>query len=158
MNDKTFISPINSEDELQQWIEKSDKMLLMFDMHLAWSGRCESLVPSINDLCKHYDSGDPESQPPVLSFLSMELPELGPKFDSFVSVSPNCVLPTKTTNPEGEEKVTLGQMLKKECCSPLFLAVRARKVIAYVEGANFPALKKIVEQNVPSNSGDTDTS
>jgi hypothetical protein len=157
MKDKTFISPINSEDELQQWIEKSDRMLLIFDMHLAWSGRCESLVPSINDLCKHYESGDPESQP-VLSFLSMEVPKLGPKFDSLVSVSPSCVLPTMTTNPEGGEKVTLGHILKKEGCSPLFIAVRARKVITCVEGANFPALKKAVEQNVPSNSGDADTS
>jgi hypothetical protein len=145
---------VETEIELEQWLEKSSSTLLLFDVHLDWTGRCETLIPQLDALYRTIDRSEAR-----LKVLSLEVPKLGKKFQSMVELSPSCtnslsLNDTKDTSNDSDEG--LNSLLNKKSCSPLFLAVKGRKVLSIVRGANFPALSKLIQEHIPSISDDDD--
>ena len=132
---KAATSPITSEDELKVWIEKSETMLLIVDIHRGWSGRCETLIPTFEAICIQYDRSEER-----VAFLSMsvDLQNLTKIFESLV------------------QEVPPDLVLDKKGCAPLYLAIKSHKVVAVVEGADPPRLIKLVKDHIPSISSDDD--
>ncbi len=150
-------------------------MLLLLDIHLGWTGRCEVVIPSFDQLCIEYERSEDR-----LALLSMEGrgSKLAQKLESLVTISGTCMMPQFIENRGGDDDnkgengfdnsnssssdddqkdqelqdSPLKLLLNKEGCgsSPLFLAVRRKKIVAIVEGANYPALEKIVKEHIPS--------
>ncbi len=145
-------SSIIVEDEitLDQWLTKSSDFLILFDVHLNWTGRCESLIPQLDALHRNIDSS--ESRWKVLS---IEVPRFTDKFLSMVELSPSCshssISDDDSKNHKGDDENNtdlLGTLVKKTSCSPLFLAVKDCKVVCIVEGANYPALSKAIYEHM----------
>jgi len=149
--------PIEDETSLKQWIEKSDNMLLIIDIHLNWTGSCEVLTPSFDQLYIQYENAEER-----FAFLSMEGPRYADLFESLVSFSAGCIMSLDDVVPmngsakdhgdsskDDAERMKLLLTKKGKGCSPLFLAVKGRKIVSIVEGANYPALAKILEGQVP---------
>lgn len=148
---------VENESELEHWLEKSSKVLILFDVHLNWTGRCETLIPQLDALYRTIDQSDDR-----LKFLSLEVPKFAEKFKSIVELSPSCSthsssLDESSNNNAGndnDECLDLNLLMKKNSCSPLFLAVLGCKVISIVRGANFPALFKVIQEHLPNVSDD----
>jgi len=144
------ISPIQNTDELGKWFKQSETMLIIFDAHRNWSGRCETLLPSFQALCYQYDRCEDR-----LAFLSMETPKFAKEFESNLVSSPQCSIQLPNSNEaEGKEVSTGGLLAGEKGCMPLFLAIKSRKLVATVLGADYPALAKLVQEHIPSISGE----
>lgn len=156
-NERRSIINVENDTDLEQWLSKSNDFLLFFDVHLNWTGRCETLVPQLEALYLTIDQSVTRWK-----VLSLEVPKFAAKFESMVDLSSSCShsLPLNDSNNKvhGENDSTAetlnSLMMKKSSCSPLFLAVKGRKVISIVKGANFPALSKVIHEHIPSLSDD----
>ena len=153
---------IEDEESLTQWIEK-DNMLLIIDVHLHWTGSCEVLTPCFDQTYVQHERAEER-----LVFLTMEGPRFADQFESMVTFSESCMMtlddlipidnsskdtPTTNVNDIGER---LKMLLCKEDkgCAPLFLAVKGKKIVSIILGANYPSLLKIVSDQMPPLSGD----
>lgn len=149
---------IEDENSLTQWIEK-DHMLLIIDIHLNWTESCEVLRPCFDQAYKQYERAKER-----FTFLTMEGQRFADVFESMVTFSESCrislddivpIVDGDGDNGDTSNSTDLGErmktLLRKEGkgCSPLFLAVKGRKVISIVSGASYPALAKIVDEHIP---------
>jgi hypothetical protein len=160
----TFV--IEDEESLKQWIEK-DNMLLIFDVHLHWTGSCEVLTPCFDQTYVQHERAEER-----LVFLTMEGPKFADQFESMVTFSESCVMTlddlipidnsskdTPTTNDNANANdigERLKMLLRKEDkgCAPLFLAVKGKKIVSIILGANYPSLLKVVSDQMPPLPGD----
>lgn len=125
---KSAVIPVETEDDLVGWVERSNEMLLIFDLHHGWSGSCETLLPTFELLLV-----DNENSNERLAFLSLELPKFASKFQELFG------------GGDEQEKMDFSS----RGCAPLFVAVRSNKIVSTVEEANAPALIKIVKEHIP---------
>lgn len=151
MSDNGSSIIVDNENTLDQWLTKSSDFLILFDVHLNWTGRCESLIPQLDTLHRTIDSS--ESRWKVLS---IEVPRLTDKLLSMVELSLSCshssITDDDSKKQKGDDennKDLLGTLMKKTSCSPLFLVVKDCKVVCIVEGANYPALSKAIYEHMP---------
>ncbi len=158
MSKKEATACITSENELAQWLDKSSTMLLIFDIHLHWTDRCETMIPQLDALYCSIDQSENR-----FKILSVEVPIFATKFEELVKISPSCTYSislnedNNADNIENEnEKGSLKTLLKKSCCAPLFVAVKKNMVISVARGANFPALLKVIDDHIPKLSDDED--
>lgn len=171
MSKKEATATITSESELNQWLEKSSTMLLIFDIHLNWTGRCETMIPQLDALYRSIDQSEDR-----FKILTLEVPKFAQKIEDLVELSPSCTytIPLKNeennvdsngnsstvvdddNNDDDDHHPSLKTLLNKSCCSPLFLAVKKQNVLSVVRGANFPALAKIIYDHIPKISDDDD--
>ena len=166
MSKKEATATITSESELNQWLERSRTMLLLFDIHLNWTGRCETMIPQLDALYRSIDQSEGR-----FKILTLEVPTFAQKFEELVELSPSCTysIPLKNEENNGNSTATvddddndddhnpsLKTLLTKSGCSPLFLAVKKHNVLSVVRGANFPALAKIIDDHIPRTSDDDD--
>ena len=149
---------VENESELEQWLHRKDDFLLIIDIHLNWTGRCESLIPQLDALYRTVDQSETRWK-----VLSLEVPKFASKFQSIVELSSSCSnsfssLIDSTSNMENENEnlseCLNGLTTKKASCSPLFFVVKGCKVVSIVQGANFPALSKSIYEHLPSLSDD----
>ena len=153
MKQSTFV--IEDEESLKQWIEK-DHMLLIFDVHLNWSGSCEVLRPCFDQTYIQHERAEDR-----FAFLTMEGPRFADSFESMVTFSENCrmtlddLVPLKKLDSKDDASSNFRERMKsllckdEKGCSPLFLAVKSRKIISIVLGASYPALSKILNEQMP---------
>jgi hypothetical protein len=170
MSKKESSITVESEVELEKWLDKSKTKLLLFDVHLNWTGRCETLIPQLNALYRSIDQSEER-----LIFLSLEVPKLATKFQSMVELSPSCTHSSSLNDSQNlsgdnssgdsgssnsrshdddfddeDDTISMNSLMEKKSCSPLFLAIKDGKVVATVQGANFPAISKVVHEHIPS--------
>ena len=143
MSKTPTLNPITSEQELETWISK-EQMLLIIDIHLEWTGPCEAHIPFLDQLRVSFDFVDKR-----LAFLAVEVPKYAEILEKGLSLSPACILPSFIQEDTAtSEKIKL--LTQKKGCSPLFIAVKGKKIIAIVDaGANYPAIEKIVYDHIP---------
>ena len=72
-----LVKAIESEEEWDEWIAKSENMLLVLDCHQDWCGPCDTLQPTFAGI--NNDVAESETR---LSFLSVS-------FQPFCLVLPN---------------------------------------------------------------------
>lgn len=145
-------SEIQSTDVLEKWFKQSESMLVIIDAHRDWSGRCEIILPSFLALCAHHDNCEDR-----IAFPSMEIPKFAEYFQSKLSPSPVCdtFLPKPNVgNGDDSDDVEqgsgkIGLLVERKDCLPLFLALKCRKLVGVVLGADFPSLAKIIQDNIP---------
>jgi hypothetical protein len=148
---------IEDEESLKQWLEK-DQMLLIIDVHLNWTGSCEVLTPCFDQTYIQHERAEDR-----FVFLTMEGPRFADLFESMVTFSESCrmtlddVVPLDNSSKDDSKSIgeRMKLLLRKEQgCSPLFLAVKGKKIISIVLGASYPALSKLVEEQMPPLSED----
>eukprot|EP01138_Halocafeteria_seosinensis_P004503 gb/GECG01004606.1/.p1 GENE.gb/GECG01004606.1/~~gb/GECG01004606.1/.p1 ORF type:complete len:130 (+),score=17.73 gb/GECG01004606.1/:1-390(+) len=115
---KKLVTELDSVDELQQWIDKSDQMLIVVDIFEDWCGYCSVMDPTYNRLL--IDLDDFESRVKLFAL---------PK--SKISDSLREQLPPV---PEG--------------CKPMLVVFKHNVVIGKVHGANGPELAGLISENV----------
>jgi thiol-disulfide isomerase/thioredoxin len=124
MPNKPTFATIASEDELAEWIEeRSSKMLCVFDLHLSWTGHCQSLTPTFLEFGKKYEIDNCSER---LAILTLDVSKL--EFENVLGSSND---------------------LSKKGCRPLFALVRDGKLLAKVEDANTPKLEELLNKHVP---------
>lgn len=167
----TFV--IEDESSLASWMKKSEnnKMLLVFDVHLLWSGNCEILTPCFDQMYIQYENAEER-----FACLSMEGQKFANAFASLVTISDSCMTTLDDILMDGEAKVLVNNATKettsssfgckasstniiekmkvllqkkRDGCAPLFLAVKDREIISIVQGADYPALQHIVNEHIP---------
>jgi len=91
-----------------------------------------------------------------MAFLSMEVPKFTKEFESKLilshlcnTLSPNINEGTINVADDQEEDGTSSLFAGEKGCVPLFLAIRSRKLVGIVLGADFPNLAKIVREHIP---------
>jgi len=167
---KSSTFTIEDESSLISWMKKSDSnsMLLIFDVHLHWSGECEILTPCFDQMYIQYENAEER-----FVCLSIEGPKFAETFSSLVTFSDSCLMTLEDiiggTNestgassssdnkaPSTDIKESMKYLLQKKGkgCAPLFLAVKDRKILSIVQGANYPALNNIVKEHIPPVSGE----
>mmetsp|Transcript_56952 Transcript_56952/g.68173 ORF Transcript_56952/g.68173 Transcript_56952/m.68173 type:complete len:162 (-) Transcript_56952:16-501(-) len=156
---KPTVLPIESVEELTTYFDESTRKLLIIDIHLSWSGSCEStLGPTFNSIVLNTDRGDER-----LAILSVQVPKywdalrglLLNREDADAAGSTTSAAAAAITNGKGIDVNSL-KVGHERGCSPLFIAVRDQKIVGVVEGADAPALEKIVEEHIPKVSDDDD--
>ena len=158
---------IEDEASLISWMNKSDSnsMLLIFDVHLLWSGGCEILTPCFDQMYSQHENAKER-----FACLSMEGQKYADAFVSLVTFSDSCMMTlddiidanekndfnssSSSENKASTDMTVIERMKvllqkKGEGCAPLFLAVKDRKVVSIVQGANYPALHNIVKEHIP---------
>merc|ERR1719253_435355 len=120
------ISAIESLEDWDEKIDKSEEMLLVIDCHQDWCGPCETLSPLFNNI--YNDTQDPEKR---LMLLTANIPLLMEKLTAFLPSSDNDI------------------DLAKHGCMPFFLIVRYKQVAKVIVGANAPLLKESMIANIP---------
>ena len=115
---------ITSEEELTEWIDdKSKQLLCVFDMHLSWTGHCQSLTPIFREYAKKYEI---ECCPERLAVLTLDVSKV--EFDNVLGTS---------------------KELSKKGCRPLFVLVRNGKLVAKVEDTDAPKLEALITKHLP---------
>jgi len=122
-----IVTPVLSEQELEQWLEKSNNMLLIADLHKSWSDNCITLVPTFEQIQMTTVNCDKR-----VAFLSLEIPKFAKTFPAL-----------------HEEDSTKKIDLNSIGCSPLFAAIRNRKVVSTIEMANVPKLLSVIQTHLP---------
>lgn len=123
---------IEDASDIDHWLNQSSDFLIIFDVHLDWTGRCEALVPQLDALYRTIDQSEKRWK-----VLSIEGPKFASKLASTLELSPNCNIES------------LDSLIKKTTCSPLFLAVKDRKVLSIIQGVNFPEISKTIQEHIP---------
>ena len=123
-NLKPTFATIASQEELTEWIEdKSTKMLCVFDLHLSWTGPCQTMATALQEIGKKYEI---ENCSERLAIITLDVNKL--EFDNIIGNS---------------------KELSKKGCRPLFALVRDGKLITKVEDANVPKLEKLAKKHIP---------
>mmetsp|Transcript_7685 Transcript_7685/g.16319 ORF Transcript_7685/g.16319 Transcript_7685/m.16319 type:complete len:155 (-) Transcript_7685:171-635(-) len=143
MVNKLAVKQVETEEELAEWFSRSRDMLLLCDLHRGWSGPCDTLAPTFEAMTIDIDNAENR-----VAFLAVEVPKLAPKFAELVGSDTVTPSPQYYQGAEGGEPQPVD--FSKKGCSPLFVAVRSGKIVAVVEGADRPALSKVVEEYLPS--------
>lgn len=143
MSKTPTLNSITSEEELESWLS-NEKKLFIIDIHLDWTGPCEVIIPFLEELRLSFDFADKR-----FSFLCVEVPKYAEILEKGLTLSPACIIPSFIDEDMAmSEKIKL--LIRKEGCSPLFIAVKGRKIISIVDaGANYPAIEKIVRDHIP---------
>ena len=123
-NLKPTFSTIATEEELTEWIEdKSTKMLCVFDIHLSWTGNCQTMGNALQEIGKKYEI---ENCAERIAILTLDVNKL--EFDNVLGNS---------------------KELSNKGCRPLFALVRNGKLITKVEDANAPKLEELLNKHIP---------
>jgi hypothetical protein len=168
---KSSTFTIEDDSSLISWMNKSDlnSMILIFDVHLYWSGECEILTPCFDQMYIQYENAEER-----FVCLSLEGPKFAETFSSLVTLSDSCLTTLEyiiggggknesngassssdnKTSTDIKERMKYLLQKKGKGCAPLFLAVKDRKVLTIVQGANYPALNNIVKEHIPPVSDD----
>ena len=121
---KPTFATIATEEELTEWIEdKSTKMLCVFDIHLSWTGNCQTMGNALQEIGKKYEI---ENCAERIAILTLDVNKL--EFDNVIGNS---------------------EELSKKGCRPLFALVRDGKLITKVEDANAPKLEELLNKHIP---------
>ncbi|GMI52966.1 hypothetical protein ScalyP_jg8967 [Parmales sp. scaly parma] len=124
MSAESVVKPCTTEAELDALLQQSQDRLVVIDVHPAWSGPCETLVPTINRMLLSYENSEER-----LAFVSCD-ETLHEKLQTLSS---------------SDAKFTLEGL----GCAPLLLVVRFGKAVGKIDGANAPALVALVDQQIP---------
>ena len=123
-NLKPTFATIATEEELAEWIEdKSTKMLCVFDLHLSWTGNCQTMINALQEVGKKYEI---ENCSERIAILTLDVIKL--EFDNVIDKS---------------------KELSKKGCRPMFALVRDGKLITKVEDANAPKLEELLNKHIP---------
>ena len=123
-NLKPTFDTIATEEDLAEWIEdKSTKMLCVFDVHLSWTGNCQTMANALQEIGKKYEI---ENCSERIAILTLDMNKL--EFDNVIGNS---------------------KELSKKGCRPLFALVRDGKLITKVEDANAPKLEELLNKHIP---------
>lgn len=98
-------------------------MLCVFDLHLSWTGHCQSLTQTFAEFGKKHEV---ENCSERLAILTLDVNKL--EFDNIIGNS---------------------KELSKKGCRPLFALVRDGKLITKVEDANSPKLEELLKKHIP---------
>mmetsp|Transcript_88616 Transcript_88616/g.214798 ORF Transcript_88616/g.214798 Transcript_88616/m.214798 type:complete len:131 (-) Transcript_88616:64-456(-) len=116
---KDLVKPVESPEAFNEWVEKSDQILVLFDVHKKWCGRCEVMQPTFERLFLDNDEADKR-----VVFLSLD--------DSIL---------------DEEQRKALEPTLH-DGCKPLFLVYKHKVVIGKVLGVNAPEIVTLVNENI----------
>ena len=85
---KSSTFTIEDDSSLISWMNKSDlnSMILIFDVHLYWSGECEILTPCFDQMYIQYENAEER-----FVCLSLEGPKFAETFSSLVTLSDSCL-------------------------------------------------------------------
>ena len=148
MDDKRSSIIVSNDSELENWIDKGDDFLLLLDIHLDWTGQCETIIPQLDELYRNIDQSEKRWKA-----LAVEVPTFVPTLISKLKLSPNCsqIMDNqgRSDGSGGMEACSLESLMKKPSCSPLFLLVKGYNVVSVVHGANFPVLSKAMCEHMP---------
>ena len=123
-NLKPTFATIATEEDLAEWIEdKSTKMLCLFDLHLSWTGHCQTMANALQEIGKKYEI---ENCSERIAILTLDVNKL--EFDNVIGNSKD---------------------LSNKGCRPLFALVRNAKLIAKVQDANAPKLEELLNKHIP---------
>uniref|UniRef100_A0A7S1CA45 Thioredoxin domain-containing protein n=1 Tax=Bicosoecida sp. CB-2014 TaxID=1486930 RepID=A0A7S1CA45_9STRA len=64
---KGLVKPIESAEDFQKWVDQSDHILVVIDVHKKWCGRCEVMQPTFERLFLDNDEADKR-----VKFLSLD--------------------------------------------------------------------------------------
>lgn len=132
MSNKPTFAIVDGEKCLTSWLKRSHEgPLLVLDLHQKWTGPTIALTPAFEELGK--DLGL-EGCPDRLTFLQVEIPTHGEIVRKAFKDCPD--LPSM-------------HLASRSSCTPQFVVVRFGKVQGIVDGADIPALVRLIKEHVP---------
>ena len=146
--ERHIVTSIQTEEELDHWLEKN--VLLVIDIHEGWSGNTETMIPTIKSILSSMSTNDNDQQQRIF-FLSMSkyLKKVVDGFKKIITDGDGASGRGGGGSGGQQKQFRLDDRLGG--CSPLFVIVRSRKILAVVEGADPPRLKKMVETQIAHN-------
>jgi thiol-disulfide isomerase/thioredoxin len=147
------VTSLETEDDLDVFLNKKCKCLIVVDVHPSWCGRCKALTPMMEEMMIEYDQSEER-----LAFASLEINKLSAKLHSMVHLPPYGVFISKADAVNESNRLCKSPLTKEEfytlvvdrkSCCPLFLVMKSNQLIAILEGADLPTIKKFVHDYIP---------
>ena len=123
------VEAIADAEAFGAYLEKSETVLVVMDVHQNWCGPCDTMKPTYNSIFNEIDNcGD------KAAFTSADIKTLTPQLVELMATKPSDL------------------DLANHGCMPFFLLVKNKAVVAIVLGADVPTLRDNVVLYAPEDA------